>query len=46
MESMTCPTCGTMTLIEVRSVDNTFWCDKCRRWKPCPPREREPIAQS
>lgn len=37
MESMTCPTCGAMTLIAVRSVDDKFWCDGCKQWKPCRP---------
>lgn len=37
MESMTCDACGGMTLILVRSIDNTFWCHVCKKWKPCPP---------
>lgn len=38
MESMTCPTCKSMTLIQVRSIDNTFWCHTCKKWQPCPRR--------
>lgn len=37
MESMTCPTCGTKTLILVRSIEHTFYCGTCKKWKPCPP---------
>lgn len=36
MESMTCPTCKTMTLILVRSLDNTFWCGTCQAVAPVP----------
>lgn len=38
MESITCSTCKTMTMILVRSLDNTFWCGTCQQWRPCPRR--------
>jgi hypothetical protein len=37
MESMTCSACGTVTLIHVRSIDDTFWCERCQRWEACRP---------
>lgn len=47
MESQTCKTCGTSTLILVRSIENTFYCGKCRRWVPCDPAEaREVLANA
>jgi hypothetical protein len=40
MESMTCATCQTLTLLHVRSIDDTFWCDVCKKWVPCQPPRR------
>ena len=37
MESMTCQTCQTKTLLVGRSINDTFWCDTCKRWVPCDP---------
>jgi hypothetical protein len=39
LESQVCPDCRQRRFIIVRSIDNKFWCKRCKAWKPCAAKE-------
>lgn len=39
VEMQECQTCHVSRLVQVRSIEDTFWCERCKAWKPCAPKK-------